>query len=170
MAIRLHCRSPRFHSWVGKMPWRRDRLPTPVLLDFPCGSAGEEYACNVGDLGSIPGLVRSPGEGTATHSSILAWRLPHGVAKSQTWLSTSFSILSLSMAILCFTFWRTWTHSSRCIQDEFLRNTKVPISALKAWGWWEALKNKQGPVLPLGNYVTFIKFLNYIWSLHLFVC
>ena len=31
--------------------------------DFPCGSAGKESACNVGDLGSIPGLGRSPGEG-----------------------------------------------------------------------------------------------------------
>ena len=44
-------------------PWRRDRLPTPVFLDFPCGSAGEESACNAGDLGLIPGLGRSPGEG-----------------------------------------------------------------------------------------------------------
>ncbi|CAI9176136.1 unnamed protein product [Rangifer tarandus platyrhynchus] len=30
---------------------------------FPCGSAGKESTCNVGDLGSIPGLGRSPGEG-----------------------------------------------------------------------------------------------------------
>ena len=30
---------------------------------FPCGSAGKESACNVGDLGWIPGLGRSPGEG-----------------------------------------------------------------------------------------------------------
>ena len=30
---------------------------------FPCGPAGEEPACNVGDLGWIPGLGRSPGEG-----------------------------------------------------------------------------------------------------------
>jgi len=30
---------------------------------FPCGSAGKESACNVGDLGLIPGLGRSPGEG-----------------------------------------------------------------------------------------------------------
>ena len=50
-------------SWVGKFCWRRDRLPTPVFLGFPCGSAGKESACNVGDLGSIPGLRRSPGEG-----------------------------------------------------------------------------------------------------------
>ena len=50
-------------SLVGKIPWRRDRLPTPVLLGFPCSSAGKESSCNVGDLGSIPGLGRSPGEG-----------------------------------------------------------------------------------------------------------
>ena len=30
---------------------------------FPCGSAGREAVCNVGDLGSIPGLGRSPGKG-----------------------------------------------------------------------------------------------------------
>ena len=31
-------------------------------MGFPWGSAGKESACNVGDLGSIPGLGRSPGE------------------------------------------------------------------------------------------------------------
>ena len=34
------------------------------FFDFPCGSAGKESACSVGDLGLIPGLGRSPGEGT----------------------------------------------------------------------------------------------------------
>ena len=53
-----------------------DRLPTPVFLGFPCGSAGKELACNVGDLGSIPGLGRSSGDRKGTHSSILAWRIP----------------------------------------------------------------------------------------------
>ena len=52
------------------------RLPTPVFLDFPCGSAGKESACNAEDLGSIPGLERSLEKGKATHSSILAWRIP----------------------------------------------------------------------------------------------
>ena len=50
-------------SWVGKICWRRDRLPTPVFLGFPCGSAGQESACNVGDPSLISGLGRSPGEG-----------------------------------------------------------------------------------------------------------
>ena len=33
------------------------------ILGFLCGSAGKESTCNVGDLGSIPGLGRSAGEG-----------------------------------------------------------------------------------------------------------
>ena len=33
-----------------------------LTLGFPCGSMGKDYDCNVGDLGSIPGLGRSPGE------------------------------------------------------------------------------------------------------------
>ena len=44
--------------------------------DFPCGSAGKESTCNVGDLGSISGLGRFLEKGTATLSSILAWRIP----------------------------------------------------------------------------------------------
>ena len=46
---------PRFNSWVRKILWRRDRLPTPVFLGFPGGSAGKEPACNAGDLSLIPG-------------------------------------------------------------------------------------------------------------------
>ena len=51
------------NSWVRKICWKRDRLPTPVFLGFPGGSNGKESGCNAGDLGSIPGLGRSPGEG-----------------------------------------------------------------------------------------------------------
>ena len=57
----------------------------------------EASSCNAGDQSSIPGLGSSPEEGMATHSSILAWRIPmnkgawratvYGVAKSQTRLS-----------------------------------------------------------------------------------
>ena len=58
-----------------------DRLPTPLFLGFPCGSAGKQSTCNVGNLGSIPGLA-IPGledpleKRNATHSTILAWRIP----------------------------------------------------------------------------------------------
>ena len=46
------------------------------IWDFPGGSDGKASAYNAGDPGSIPGLGRSAGEGKATHSSILAWKIP----------------------------------------------------------------------------------------------
>ena len=66
-------------NWVRKIPWRRDRLPTPVFLGFP-----------------VAQLVKNPREmqetwvrslcwedtlekGKPTHSNILAWRIPWSV-------------------------------------------------------------------------------------------
>ena len=48
---------------------------TSDMQDFPCGSAGKESACNAGDLGLIPGLGRSPGEGKGYPFHSL-WRSP----------------------------------------------------------------------------------------------
>ena len=66
-------------------------------MGFPGGSDGKESACSVGDLGLIPGLGRSPGEGNGNQLQLSclensmergAWRaIVHGVAKSQTQLS-----------------------------------------------------------------------------------
>ena len=42
-------------------------------LGFPCSSVGKESTCNAGDLGSIPGLGRSPGDGNSY--PLLAWRI-----------------------------------------------------------------------------------------------
>ena len=60
-----------------------------TLEGFPGGSAGKESVCNAGDLGSIPGLGRSPGEwnGYPLQYSGLENSMDckvHGVAKSQT--------------------------------------------------------------------------------------
>ena len=95
--ICLQCRRAQFNSWVRKIPWRRDRLPTAVFLGFPCGSAGKESTCNVGDLGSIPGLGISPGErkGYPLQYSGLENSMGcivHGVAKSRTRLSNFHSL------------------------------------------------------------------------------
>ena len=73
-------------------PWRRDRLPTPVFLGFPGSLAGKESVCNVGDLGSIPGFGRSPGEGSGyplQYSDLENCMdcIAHGVTKSQVQLS-----------------------------------------------------------------------------------
>ena len=65
-----------FHVTVSQIQKYQDFYIFTSSLGFPGGSAGKESAHNAGDLCSIPGLGRSPGEGTATHSSILAWRIP----------------------------------------------------------------------------------------------
>ena len=69
---------------------------------FPWGSAGIESTCNVGDLGSIPGLGRSPGEGkdcplqySGLENSMDC--IFHGVAKSQTRLSIFVAAHGLSL-------------------------------------------------------------------------
>ena len=52
-------------------------LNNPILeMSFPCISAGKETACNVGDLDSIPGLGRSPGEGKGYPLQYFAWKIP----------------------------------------------------------------------------------------------
>ena len=45
---------------------------------FPGGSDGKESACNVGDLGSIPGLGRSPGRGHGNPLRYFCLENPHG--------------------------------------------------------------------------------------------
>ena len=82
---------------VGKIHWRRDRLPTAVFLGFPCGTVGKESACNAGDLGSIPALGRSPGEGKGYPLQYCGLQnfidyIVHGVSKSLIQLSMHTSI------------------------------------------------------------------------------
>ena len=62
--IRLQRERSWIDSWVSKITWKRDRLPTAVFLGFPAGSDGKEFTCNAEDLGSIPGMGRSPGHRT----------------------------------------------------------------------------------------------------------
>ena len=72
----MQCRRPQFNPWVGKIPWRTDRLSTPVFLDFPGGSDSKRSAYILGDPHSVPSGEDPLEEGLATHSSILAWRIP----------------------------------------------------------------------------------------------
>ena len=57
-------------------PLEKGQATHANILGLPCGSAGKEFTCNVGDLGSIPGLGRSPGERKGYPLYILAWRIP----------------------------------------------------------------------------------------------
>ena len=76
-----------------------------MFLGFPGDSAPKEPACNVGDLGSIPGLGRSPGEGkgyllqySGLENSMDC--IVHGVAKSGTQLS-DFHFMSSILNYSC---------------------------------------------------------------------
>ena len=74
--IHLQFRRPWFDSWVGKIPGRRDRLPTPIFL----ASLVAQTVKNSPDMQEP--LVQSLGwkgpleKGMATSFSILAWRMP----------------------------------------------------------------------------------------------
>ena len=88
-----------------EIPWRRDRLPTPVFLGFPGGSAGKESACNAGDLGSIPGWGRPPEEGndySLQYSGLEKSTdcIVHGVANSQTGMSPNDILINVSAKTL----------------------------------------------------------------------
>ena len=83
---------------------------------FPGGSEVKESACSAGDLGSIPGLGKSPGEGNGNplQYSCLEnpmdggawWATVHGVAKSQTRLSdftaqVQFMLWNMPSVLFC---------------------------------------------------------------------
>ena len=99
-----------------------------IIYLLVCGSDGKESACNAGDLDSIPGLGRSPGEGNDNplQYSCLenpmgrgAWQATvHGVAKSQPWWSFSSNLIILS----------SWTVF---LQTSFIWKSYKPLSFLK---------------------------------------
>ena len=109
----LQCRRPQFDSWLRKIHWRRDRLPSPVFLGFSCGSAGKESVCNVGDLHSIAGLGRSPGGG-------------HGNPHQYHCLENSMDCIVLGVA-------KSWTRLSdfHFISHQSFRNLSYTANILK---------------------------------------
>ena len=90
------------------------------MLGFPGGSAHKESACSAGDLGSIPGSGRSPGEGIGYPLQYSCLEDPmergtsratvHGVAESQTGLS-NYTQHSMHVMLL------SRNSSSACVVD-----------------------------------------------------
>ena len=93
-----------------------------VIMGFPCGSAGKESNFNAGDLSSVPGLGRSPGEGKGYPLQYSGLEnsmdcIVHGATKSQIRLSEFHSVLMASawncgMSVSEFhrLFWDLWLH------------------------------------------------------------
>ena len=77
------------------------------MKSAPAGSNSKESACSAGDLGSIPGLGRSPGEGNDNPLKYSClensmdrgawWATVHGVTKSQTRMRSSFTFCTISI-------------------------------------------------------------------------
>ena len=124
----LQCRRPQFDSWVGKIHWRRDRLPIPVFLGFP-----------------VVQLVKDPPAMWETCVRSLGWEDPlekgvyplqyaglenstncivHGVAKSWTPLSNfHFTTLEYKCKIL---EWDRWG-SCRSVELWLRTLSKCPL-------------------------------------------
>ena len=107
-----------------------DRLPTPILLGFPCGSAGKESTCNAGDLGLTPGLGRSPWEenGYPLHRLYMDC-IVHGITKNQTQLSQLKSQPILKSDFLSRT-------NEDCIRKlTYSYPSLFSLSLFIFWGW-----------------------------------
>lgn len=86
-----------------------------------------ENAEDTGDMGSVPGLGRSPGVGNGNHSSILAWKIPctekpggyspQDPEESDTTKRTMYIVFSLPSTIFFYTFRCKALVSNRCTQD-----------------------------------------------------
>ena len=130
------CPALEMQSFVKKLYW--GVVDLQCCNSFPGGPVGEESACNVGDLGSIPGLGRSPGAG---HGNPLQYSCPenpmdrgvwraavHGVVKSRTRLSkqTEWFQVYRKVIPLCthiyplflrfFSHYRVWSRVLSAIQ------------------------------------------------------
>ena len=123
----LQCRRPGFDPWVGKTPWRRERLPTPVFwpgefhglyspwdckedmteqLSLSLSLAGDSR-----DMVAVPGLERSPGEGNGNplQYSCLENPMDKGV-----WWATvhgGHRKTGLTAYVHAFTYTHTHTHT-----------------------------------------------------------
>ena len=86
---------------------------SPVLSS----SEGEESACSAGDLGSIPGLGRSPGRGHSNHSSIFAWKIP------------------MDRSLVCYSPWGCR------VRHDWMTNHSIPQPCSKDWAriWTQTL-------------------------------
>ena len=128
----MQFRRPWFHSWVRQIPRRRDRLPTPVFLGFPGGSAGKESSCKCGRPGFDPCVGKIPWRRKWQPTPVFLpgeshggawWPTVHRVTKNWTWLkwlSTHHTCIflipifnksfffSLQLSNTIFRLWKYW--------------------------------------------------------------
>ena len=104
-----------------KFPWRRDSLPTPVLLGFLVAQmVKKKSACNSGDLDLIPGLGRSPEGGHRNPLPVFLpgespWtEEPGGLQSMGCKESDMTEQLSRAQAVWDWISWAVWLSSLNC--------------------------------------------------------
>ena len=130
----------RIFGWIFSIS---RELSIQLHFVFPHSSIGKESACNVGDLGLIPGLERSSGEGKGYPNQYSGLEncmdcIVHGIAKSWTWLSDfpfHFQYPPQERVHVLFPWWETFLISK--IQFDFLEKYVILlggyiINSLKA--------------------------------------
>ena len=125
-----------------------------MFIDFPGGSDSKVSAYNAGDLGSIPGLGRSPGEGNGNplQDSCLEnsmdggawWATVHGVTKSRTRLSDfTFTFTSPIFIAAVFTIAKTWKQTEGPLTDEWINKMWCTYTM----EYYSAIKNEIMPLV-----------------------
>ena len=119
-----------------------------LSLGFPCGSAGKESSCNVGDLGSIPGLGRSPGEGKGYPLQYSGLEnsmdfIVHGVTKSWTWLTFTFTFFGIGMKTDVF------QSCGHCWDFQICQHIKCSTFTALSFRVWSSSTGIPSPLLTL---------------------
>ena len=128
-------------------------------LDFPCGSAGKESACNAGGLGSIPGLARSPGGGWTTKDRYCCWGndsrifrlIPKEERSTERWSNFGHPCVFFIFASCWFWLYQTLYGKLNIGTDFQLSLLKVGIHILIMSSWW----NSTGFYFGLGYVICF---------------
>ena len=111
-------------------------------MDFPGGSAGKESACNAGNLGLVPGLGRSPGEGNGYSLQYSGLEnsmdnVVHGVTKSWTWLSDFHYIYIYNMHVCMYRCIYTHMYYVYTYVYIYVIHTSIYSYGLPWWlRWW----------------------------------
>ena len=155
--------------------YKKKKNKNPIrchLTKYPCGSAGKEVAGNAGDLGSIPGLGRSLGEGNGYPLQYSGLEnsmdcIVRGVAKSLTRLSEFHFHFQPSAHMNCWDSESCLTHSGLCllIQGRLLlpRSQQVPD--------WDSAWVQQHPISPVFLVSKMIRWwTGQIWGSFLWDC
>ena len=88
-------------------------------MGFPGGSIGKESSCNAGDLGSIPGLGRSPGGGHGNPLQYSCLESPHGQRSLAGCSQWGLKELDVTEQLSTYRGWGRWGLSLRLKQGKY---------------------------------------------------